>query len=506
MDNNIPDHPWNYSAPPVAPIQPPPSFPAGKKEGVFALCALISGMLLCNFVLFGGFNLGFAIAVIVSIGCAVVYLASSGCRFNGYSSILLGLSVLIAAGFARSDDGFVKFIMVCFLLVSVNLGLCLMAGQNSYGTSGILSLLDAPRTALVFGVGQMPPALQGLKNMTRKGGPAAKKSAAVLAGLAIALPVLCIMIPLLMSADAAFDGLVQLLPDMDIGQLIATVIFGVCAACVLFTRSVALKHRQKKPVQENVATKAISHLTVNTVLIAVAVVYVTYLLSQIAYFGGGFSGILPEEFTLAEYARRGFFEMAVLCGIDLGIIALAVGLVKKNEGKAPMMTRLLCLFIGLVTIFFVVTASSKMLLYIESFGLTRLRVLTEVIMVFLGIATLVVCFWLFLPKLPYFKVILILALLIGMAVIWVDVDTVVASYNVSAYLDGRLDSIDLDHLNQLGDGAIPQIARLVEDSDPAVAGRARTILENRDAEWEDFRDWNYATWCAGDWIDKYKLQ
>ena len=44
----------------------------------------------------------------------------------------------------------------------------------------------------------------------------------------------------------------------------------------------------------------------------ISLVYVLYLVSQLAYFSGGFSGILPKGYTMAEYARRGFFEMAWL--------------------------------------------------------------------------------------------------------------------------------------------------------------------------------------------------
>ena len=100
-------------------------------------------------------------------------------------------------------------------------------------------------------------------------------------------------------------------------------------------------------------------MTVNTVLIAVSVVYVVYLISQLAYFSGGFSGILPEGYTFAEYARRGFFEMAWICAINLLIMCLAVGLCSKKADRTPIVSRLLCLFIGLVTLFLVVAASAK---------------------------------------------------------------------------------------------------------------------------------------------------
>lgn len=495
-------------APPVQPVQPyyytpaPPisPFPTGKRELIFGIFAVICCLLLCNFTLFGGFNLGFAIGTIACITCAAGYLLAAGCRADGYSATLLLISVVIAAGFARSDDGFVKFVLVCFLLLSVNLALCLMAGQNRRSPAGFTSLADPFRVVFMLGLGEMSPAFRGLAGLIKSGGPAVKKAGAVVIGLAIALPVLGIIIPLLISADAAFSGLVGLLPDFNIGELIVTVFLGIPLACIVYTQGTAMRHKSKPEKTDSSIKKTVSHLTINTVLGAVCVVYVVYLFSQLAYFIGGFSGILPESYTAAQYARRGFFEMAWLCAIDLGVIALSVGLVNKQEGKAPLVTRLLCLFIGLVTVFWVVTASAKMGMYIQSFGLTRLRVLTEVIMVFLGIATALVCVWLFVPKMPYMKVILLVALTMGTAVLWADVDTVVAAYNVSAYQSGALNSVDMSYLGTLGDGATPYITQLTHDKNHHVAERAQKILERRTHDSEDFRQWNYASWLADQWV------
>ena len=476
-----------------------PIYKADKNELIFGLFALVCGTALCNFILYGGLNLGFAIAITASVLCAVTYLRSRDCRLSPYPAALLIFSIVICAGFARSDDDFVKLVMLCFLAVSVNLSLCLMAGQNLRDPAGIGSVLDSLRTFLVFGFEGMIPACQGLRQALRSGGPAMKKGGAVLLGLAVMIPILAVMIPLLISADAAFSGVMALLPDFELGELFVTVLFGIPVAIFLYSQAVSL--RQKAPFSGTVTEKeiSISHLTVNTALMGVCAVFLVYLCSQLAYFGGGFAGILPEKFTMAEYARRGFFEMAWLCAINLGLIALTAALVRRKEGKMPILTRLLCLFIALMTLFFVVSASAKMFMYIGSYGLTRLRVLTEVIMIFLGLATATVALWLFIPKLPYFKVVLLVALVMGATVLWADVDTVVADYNVTAYQSGQLQTVDVGYLASLGDGAKPHIARLVDDPDPKVAKAAKNALTRFPdpiGETKDFRDWNYVNYAA----------
>ena len=189
-------------------------FDTGKRELRFLAAVTVISILLVNFVLYGGFYLGFTIVSACSIVAATVYLLRSGCKPDGYSATLLVLSLVICGSFARSNDGFVKFVMVCFLLVSANLGLCLLAGQNRRDPAGAGSLLDAPRAGLTLGWGKMGPAFRGLNEARKNLGTNGKNRSAVLVGLLIAVPVLAILIPLLISADAAFEGLLNLLPRL----------------------------------------------------------------------------------------------------------------------------------------------------------------------------------------------------------------------------------------------------------------------------------------------------
>ncbi len=479
-------------------------FPTGRRELLFGLPALILALLAADFLLYGGLYLAFALA---SLGLTLVswsYLARSGRKIDGYSGALLISGCLCTASMMRSDDGLVKFTMLCFSLVAVNLSLALVAGKNRRNPNGVNSLLDVPHVVFSLGLGELINAFGGLNDARKNAGTFGRKNMAVLAGLAIAVPVLAVLIPLLMRADAAFEGLLSLLPAMDFTELFAVLIFGVPLGCVIYTRNTALVHA-KEPSGAEPKIKSIHPLTVTTVLILVTVLYLVYLCSQLAYFVGGFSGILPEEFTMAEYARRGFFEMAWLSAINLGIIALAVGMAEKKEGKTPLAVKLLCLFIAVMTLFFVTAASGKMLLYIGSFGLTRLRVLTQVVMVFIGITVILVAVWLFVPKFAYMKGILLTALVIGAAVAWVDVDTVVAAYNVEAYRSGALEQVDIGHLSSLGDGAVPYLHALTQDDNEAVAYRARQELARRaQYQTDDFRYWNIASARAEDILENYR--
>lgn len=497
-------------APPAAPWQggtptPPPkiTFPMGKSELLFALGILIFSLLLCNSLLYYGLNLGAGMGLLGLNCCTFFYLLRRGHKPDRYSAAILILCASIAAAFPRSDDGSLKMLMVCLLMTFPALAFCLMAGQNLRRPEGITSLLDGPRAQFALGMGRMGESTRGIREACSTSGTIGKTGGAVILGLVCAVPVVAILIPLLMSADAAFEGLLDLLPETEWDRVISTAVWGICLACILYTRGTALQFLPKKesPVKPR---KGLNAITVNTVLIAVTIVYLAYLASQLAYFVGGFSGILPEEFTMAEYARRGFFEMAWLCAINLGVMAIAMGLVTA-KGDAPLLTKLLCLFLGLVTLFLVFSASAKMVLYISAYGLTRLRVLTEVFMIWLALTTVSVCVWLFRAKTPYMKHAVILGLAFCAALMWADVDTQVARYNVRAYQSGKLETIDIWHLQTLSDSAIPYLEELAQDSDAAVAERARKALEGAWISDEtDIRSWNYPEFQAREILEAHQ--
>ena len=475
---------------------------AGSRELIFGLLALILGLFTANAVIFGGLGLGFAIGSVLMTALTWNYLHRCGFKTNGYTAALLVLSAVIAAGFGWSADLFVKGWLFLFLTVGVNLACCLMAGRNRFTPGSARSLFDAGRT-WCLGFDRMGMAGRGVKIAFRSGGTLTQRSGAVLAGLGIAVPALALVIPLLIYSDAAFEGLVDLLPDFDLVEIVTTVAAGGFLGLFTYTRAVALS-QDAMPEPNGGESRRLHVLTMNTALGAVCAVYLVYLFSQLAYFVSGFSGILPEGFTRAEYARRGFFEMTCLAGINLVLMTFGVGKVRRENGT-PGSTRVLCLFLGLVTEFLAASSAAKMIMYIGSFGLTRLRVLTMVIMVFLGITTALICVWLYVPKLQYMKSVMLVALAIGAAVLWVDVDTQVAKYNVDHYLSGDLKTVDTAYLATLGPGAVEYVEKLTDCDDPIVRTMATAHLRTWDLyPPDDFRDMTGLDRKAWRILDRYQ--
>ena len=120
-----------------------------------------------------------------------------------------------------------------------------------------------------------------------------------------------------------------------------------------------------------------------------------------------------------------------------------------------------------------------MVLYINRFGLTRLRLLTSAFMIFLGIVFIVLILRVFITKLPYMRPVVLAAAIIVMLVGFADVDATIARYNIYAYQSGKLSSIDVEELMHLDDSAVPYMIDLLDDQDETVRKAIRLHLDAR---------------------------
>ena len=91
--------------------------------------------------------------------------------------------------------------------------------------------------------------------------------------------------------------------------------------------------------------------------------------------------------TYAEYARHGFFELCAVTAINLAVIFAAKLLSQEGRGK---LLRIEVILLSVFTLALTVIDLSKMVLYIQSYGLTRLRIYTSIFMVFLFIVFLII--------------------------------------------------------------------------------------------------------------------
>lgn len=438
--------------------------------GIFAvlsLCVVFLG-------LFGGMAIGFTIGSIALVVTLAVYMFKNG-DFTFISVASLVLAILSSVTFSLyGDDLLSRFLAFVIYFSSTTMCAVSMADKTVMDTIDgtikyIRSVVISPFQNFLLPVKAL---LKNDKNKT-----AIQIGGAFLA----AIPVLIVVIPLLISADAAFEGLVGKIVE-SLGMTILKLIISVVLTGFLLAFAVSCKYKlnetNSKPIDFEKARTLKSPFAV-TFLGMIAFVYLVYMFSQTAYFFSAFSGILPTgyEFTFAQYARRGFFETEAIAFINLVLMGgIQWKSVRRDNGELNPILKGIMTFISMFTILFIVTALSKMIMYIGEYGLTVLRLFTSVFMIATAVVIVAFIIRVFNPEFDTMKYAVVISLSLFTVLCLCGIDRTVAHYNVNAYLSGMHDNIDLYTLEGLSESSIPYIYKLTVYGDETIEKESKRII------------------------------
>ena len=462
-----------YTGQPTYPAPPQPHyFSVGRREYGYALFLLLACFLAVDAFLWSTPGLAASAACAALAVISGAYLLRGGRRWSVYGVFCWLAYLAGAVSFSITNGSRVAMTMMMVLLAAA--ALLERADLRQY-PGDFRAVADQCYMIFALPFGKLGQALSALFHRGATGEK--RRIGSVLLGVLIAVPVVLIIVPLLISSDAAFAAMLERWLSFDrLVELVTVLLLGFFLFLLLFGRLISLPRvrRNAAPVSSG---RGLEPVVVVSFLSVIAAVYVLYLFSQLAYFFQAFSGLLPAGFTVAEYARRGFFEMTLISALNLLLILLVRLICRKTDGRLPISVRLLALFLCIFSLVLSATVLSKLVLYIGSFGMTRLRILTFIFTVFLIVVFLSVAVRLFVRKLPYMKIALAAAAVLTLLCAYGDIDRVTAHYNVDAYLSGRLETIDMSLLERMeSDGIVEDVLRLVDVPDAEVAQQAKEIL------------------------------
>ena len=436
------------------------TYPILKTDLIGFFLTAISIFLTIKIGALNGFNFGFTIGGFALIATGLIYLSSEECKDKIFCVFLTIGALVLCCSYSIINDGVIKFLTFLYLIF-IYCTLFVTISGNSDAQSGTYSYILNTVQKSVFSVFDNFTLPYRSAKEAANGGKS-KNALYLLMGLGISFPILCIILPLLTTSDLAFGTLISSLIEdafILIGTIFATVIFTPVIFAFLFSM------KKKDLSESNVRTipDKVSKIILNTVLSATAVVYVAYLVSQLAYITKAFAFLLPENYTATEFARSGFFQMAAIAFINFVMLFLCATLVKKTESKKiPVSTKALLIFLCIFTVFYISTAFMKMMKYISLYGLTRLRVLTSVFMLMLAVIFIIILLRIIFSDLKYIKAIIIVCTLTMISVSVVDINTVIANYNYDAYKSGKI-NIDVAQIGSLGVSGLPVLVKLSEE-------------------------------------------
>jgi hypothetical protein len=210
----------------------------------------------------------------------------------------------------------------------------------------------------------------------------------------------------------------------------------------------------------------------------VCILYVLFFVLQLKYFISAFTGVLPEAYSYAEYARKGFFELSVIAVINLLILLLINFLSKQSGENKPVLLKVYSVLIAVFTILLIATALSKMILYINNYGLTQLRVYTSWFMLLLAVVNVLIILKQFRFTFNFIKYAVITFVLFFGILSFSNVDGNIAKYNIKMYQAGYLNELDVYALCNLSDDALVYVMKEGLDTQNYLEGKLDIYKHN----------------------------
>lgn len=344
-----------------------------------------------------------------------------------------------------------------------------------------------------------------------------------LIGVLIAIPLLFVIVALLSSADLLFGkmtkNIYEFLFSSDIFYVVIMALFGtlVCYCIICGALYKAGTVEITKPWKQASAQIAV------TVIGMLCVVYAIFCVMQVLYlFTNGF--MLPAEFTFAEYARRGFFELLTVTIINLVIMIISTTFFRENKVLKIFLT-----VMTVCTYVMIASAVYRMLLYIGAYNLTLLRLYVLLFLLIDALSLAGVIMYVYNKKFPLFFYCVVVTSVCYLIFSFSKPDYFIASYQIANKESLNKDDIEY-MINDLSVDTAPVLIpylsnkeiineleskeeKIKDDSDDY---RASDTLQNEvdyyykkinnHAANSDFRDFNYSRYQALRYAKEYSVQ
>jgi hypothetical protein len=351
---------------------------------VLAFAAMVG--VAGDYLLRGGeWRLGFAVWIATICVCA----AMLGPRLPGERSLLLAGTALAPFGLVWRDAPMVYSIDMLSLL-------CIGALTIWHGSGrriGELSIVEAARAGILSALNTAG----GAAVLLRASGPpfsteptAQSRRRALVIGCVLAVPPFVVVAALLASSDQVFSGMLERLASTmavdGLRHLIVAVVLAWMATGWLRAASGDAVGASLLMVRR----PGLPFPMVAVALYALIALLLLFVATQArVLFGGAEFLRVTEGLTVANYARDGFFQLVMAAGVVLGTLVIAEWLLAADDARDRRRYRVAgAILLALVTVL-LVSATVRIWLYVDEFGLSIDRALASAAVVWV-LAVLVV--------------------------------------------------------------------------------------------------------------------
>ncbi|MPZ99268.1 MAG: DUF4173 domain-containing protein [Dehalococcoidia bacterium] len=419
----------------------------------------------------------------------------------------LGLSFAAAAALAWRGSPALNALLFLASGAFVVLAVAVRCGLpwRRAGVAVFAGALVAAGIVMAAGVHRVQSSLELRNRVLRRSKEGAGATVRI---VVLAVPVLLVFALLFASADAVFEDQITSLARFDLSP-VASHLFWLGAGAWFAGGAIWAGFEGRLlaiPEPQLPDGRRLKPVEVGTILGSLAVLFAAFVAVQLRYLFGGHDVVQQTiDLTYAEYARRGFFELAAAATLLLPLLLIA-DWARRRGSRADAVYRLLAGL--LVALLFVVMASAlqRMSVYEEAYGLTEPRLYVVAFLVWLAAVFALFLRTLLVARNDWFVAGSVAAAAAVLAVLAaIGPDALIARRNIDR--DSIEHPFDAHHAAQLGADATPTLVRnlgVLAPDDACIVARA--LLDRwGGGSGDDLRSWNWSRSAAARAVERESI-
>lgn len=297
----------------------------------------------------------------------------------------------------------------------------------------------------------------------------------IVAGVFISVPLLFIVILLLASADRVFERLVgSMIEKMQISWDIVGIVILILVV-FMYTYGLMAKMSGEK-TDEKMKNERIHEPVIGITFMGVLTfVYLVFSVIQIMYLFAA-DLMIPEGYTYAEYARQGFFQLLFVAALNLLLVLLCLTFFRKST----VLNIILTVMSG-CTYIMIASSAIRMILYIQMYDLTYLRILVLLALLMIAVIMAGVIVFIYREQFPLVNYCILVVGIIYIAFSFCRPERIIAEYNLNSKLSD-ITAEPIENYEILNDSDFSYLFELGEDAVPALYEFAETVYSSGNVE------------------------
>lgn len=247
-------------------------------------------------------------------------------------------------------------------------------------------------------------------------------------GILLSIPVLIIVLSLLASADVVFKNIIISLFNGAGNSVLIIKLLLMAFIGFLLAYGCGRALMQNKIRISDVEINKADTVTGITFTGIFSAVYIIFCVIQIVAFCNTGGNMLPEGYTYAKYARTGFFQLLAVCIINVCMV-IACRLKFSMNG----ILRKLLTVISACTYVMVASSAVRMILYIQNYNLTFLRIFVLWALLVIAVVMVFVIWFIYDSEIKLFEYALMTVTVLFIIFAFMRPDNIIAKYNIDHF-------------------------------------------------------------------------